>query len=46
MLGVNRTAEGGRTVFFEYLRIEAQAERARALNPRNSRATIAPQVRP
>jgi hypothetical protein len=26
MLGVNRTAEGGRTVFFEYLRIEAQAE--------------------
>jgi hypothetical protein len=26
MLGVNRTAEAGRTVFFEYLRIEAQPE--------------------
>lgn len=26
MLGVNRTAHGGRTVMFEYLRIEAQPE--------------------
>lgn len=26
MLGVNRAAQGGRTVFFEYLRIEAQPE--------------------